>query len=65
MLNQGSVLALAGKASDATETLISGITAWRTTGATVWLPLFLPHLARARAEFEQFEEGLGVASAKR
>jgi predicted ATPase len=56
MMNHGSVLALAGKASDATEMLISGIAAWRTTGATVWLPLFLPHLARAHAELGQFEE---------
>jgi predicted ATPase len=56
MMNQGSVLALAGKASDATEMLISGIAAWRATGATVWLPLFLPHFARAHAELGQFEE---------
>jgi predicted ATPase len=56
MMNQGSVLALAGKASDATEMLISGIAAWRTTGATIWLPLYLPHLARAHAELGQFEE---------
>jgi predicted ATPase len=55
MMNQGSVLALASKASDATEMLISGIAAWRTTGATIWLPLFLPHLARAHAELGQFE----------
>jgi hypothetical protein len=33
MMNQGGVLALAGKASDAIEMLISGITAWRTTGS--------------------------------
>jgi predicted ATPase len=56
VLNQGSVLALAGEASDATKILISGIAAWRTTGATVWLPLFLPRLARAHAELGQFEE---------
>jgi len=56
MLNQGSVLALTGRASDATEMLISGIAAWRTTGATIWLPLFLPHLARAHVELGQFEE---------
>ena len=30
--------------------------AYRTTGATVWLPLYLPHLARAHAELGQFEE---------
>ena len=56
MMNQGSVLALTGRASGATEMLISGIAAWQTTGATVWLPLFLPHLARAHAELGQFEE---------
>ena len=56
MMNQGSVLALTGRASDAIEMLISGIAACRTTGATVWLPLYLPHLARAHAELGQFEE---------
>ena len=56
MMKQGSVLALTGRASGATEMLIAGIAAWRTTGATVWLPLFLPHLARANAELGQFEE---------
>jgi predicted ATPase len=56
VMNQGSVLALAGRASDATEMLISGITAYRTTGATLHTPLFLPHLARAHAELGQFEE---------
>ena len=56
MMNQGSLLALAGKASGATEMLISGIAAWRTTVATVWLPLFLPHLARTHAGHGQFEE---------
>ena len=36
--------------------LISGIAAYRTTGATVFVPLHLPHLARAHAELGQFEE---------
>ena len=35
MVNQGCVLALTGRASDATEMLISGIAAMRTTGATL------------------------------
>src|ERR1700730_14981826 len=56
MANQGSLLALTGRASDATEMLNSAITAWRTTGATIWMPLYLPHLARAHAELGQFEE---------
>jgi hypothetical protein len=36
--------------------LTSGITAYRTTGATNLVPLFLPNLARAHAELGQFEE---------
>src|SRR4029077_1738890 len=56
MMNQGRVLALTGRASDATEMLVSGITAYRTTGATLWIPCYLPHLARALAELGRFEE---------
>ena len=56
MVRQGCVLALTGRASDAIEMLISGIAAYRTTGGTVNLPLYLPHLARAHAELGQFEE---------
>jgi predicted ATPase len=55
MTNQGWVLALTGRASDATEMLISGMAAMRTTGATLWMPFLLPHLARAHAELGQFE----------
>jgi predicted ATPase len=56
MMNQGSVLALAGRASDAIEMLTSGMTAFRTTGATLWRPFFLPRLARAHAELGQHDE---------
>ena len=35
MMNQGRVLALTGKAPDAVHIITSGITAWRSTGATV------------------------------
>jgi tetratricopeptide (TPR) repeat protein len=56
MMNQGGVFALTGRAADAIEILISGIAAWRMTGATVWMPYYLPHLARAHAEVGQFEE---------
>ena len=55
MMNQGCVLALTGRASDAIETLISGIAAHRTTGATIFTPFYLMHLARADAELGQFE----------
>jgi predicted ATPase len=56
MVNQGSILALTGRASDAIELLISAITAWQTTGSTHWMPLYLPHLARAHGELGKFEE---------
>jgi predicted ATPase len=54
-VSQGCVVALTGRASDAAEMLISGMTAIGTTGATICLPLTLPHLARAHAELGQFE----------
>ena len=53
---QGCVLALTGKASDAVQMITSGITAWRSTGATVLMPWFLSHLARAYAELGQFDD---------
>jgi class 3 adenylate cyclase/predicted ATPase len=56
MMNQGSVVAQTGRASEAAEMLISGIAAVRTTGAILYLPLHWSHLARARAELGQFEE---------
>ena len=56
VMNQGSVLALVSRAPDAIKMLISGISAYRTTGATCWLPLFLPRLACAHTELGQFEE---------
>jgi predicted ATPase len=52
MASQVSVLALTGRASEAIEK----ITAWRTTGSTFWMPLYMPHLARAHGELGQFEE---------
>jgi predicted ATPase len=55
MMNQGWVLALSRRASDAIEMLISGIATDRTTGATLFIPFYLPHLARAHAELGQFE----------
>ena len=34
----------------------SGIAALRSTGATLWLPLYLSFLARAHAELDQFDD---------
>jgi predicted ATPase len=56
MKNQGCVLALTGKASDAVHKITSGITAVRSTGGTLWIPLGLSHLTRAYAELGQFDD---------
>ena len=55
MLNQGWISALTDNASNAVEMLTSGVAAWRTTGATLWVPSYLPFLARANAELGQFD----------
>ena len=54
--DRGCVFALTGKASDAIQMITSGITAWRATGATLWLPRYLSYLARAYAELGQFDD---------
>ena len=53
---QGCVLALNGKASDAVHVIESGVTALRSTGATIFVPLYLSHLARAYAELGQVDD---------
>jgi class 3 adenylate cyclase/predicted ATPase len=50
MVVEGCALALTGKASDAIPIITSGITAWRSTGATLYVPLYLAHLGRTHAE---------------
>ena len=56
LMNRGCILAQTGSASDAVQTITSGITGWRSTGATVWMPLFLSYLARAYAALDQFDD---------
>ena len=54
-VDQGCVLAASGKASDAVRMITSGITAWRSTGTTVWQPVYLLYLARSYGELGQFD----------
>ncbi len=56
MMNQGWLAAVAGKPSDAVRMLTSGIAAYRSRGAAVWMPLYLSQLARAHAELDQFDD---------
>jgi class 3 adenylate cyclase/predicted ATPase len=64
LMNQGCLFTLAGQASDAVAKMTSGITAFRATGAKVWLPWNLAFLARAYADAGQFDDASrGIAEA--
>jgi predicted ATPase len=56
MMNQGCVPVLTGKASDAVARLTSGITAFRATGGTIFVPWYQSYLARACVELGQFDD---------
>jgi predicted ATPase len=56
MVLQGCMLALTGKASEAVHIITSGITAWRSTGATEFVPWYLSCLAKAYANLGQFDD---------
>ena len=56
MVYQGCVSVLTGKASDAVQTINAGITALRSTGASLYAPLWLSYLAKAYAELGQFDD---------
>jgi predicted ATPase len=53
---QGFVSVLTGKASDAIQTINAGIIAWRSTGASLYAPLWLSYLAKGYAELGQFDD---------
>jgi predicted ATPase len=53
---QGWLLALTGKASDAIQAINTGLTALRSTEATIWMPLSLTYLTRAYAGLGQFDD---------
>ena len=62
LMHKGSLFALTGKAVNATQTITSGMTAFGYTGATNWIPLTLPYLARAYAEIGQFADARSCIS---
>jgi class 3 adenylate cyclase/predicted ATPase len=55
MSMQGCILAVTSKAAEAVQMITSGIAAWRSTGSTAWMPLYLSYMARAYAELGQFD----------
>jgi len=56
VLLKGTVLALTGRSSEAGETLISGISALRSAGSTLWMPFWSSHLAKSCADLGQFAD---------
>jgi class 3 adenylate cyclase/predicted ATPase len=56
MLGRGWLLSQTGRASDAVQMIVSGINAWRSTGATYLLPSWLSYLAGAHAELGQLDD---------
>jgi class 3 adenylate cyclase/predicted ATPase len=55
-VQRGCVLALTGKVTEAVQNIASGIAEMRSTGTTLWMPLFLSHLALANAEAGQLDQ---------
>jgi hypothetical protein len=55
MLLQGCLFALTGKVADGVQIINSGVAAMQSTGMTLWLPLGLSYLAKARAGLGQFD----------
>jgi predicted ATPase len=56
MVQQGGLLTLTGKASDAIRMITSGIAALRSTGSTIFMPRSLSYLARAHAGLGHSED---------
>src|SRR6516162_3659869 len=53
---QGSLLALTGKPSDAVPLITTALAAWRSTGATLFVPVHLSCWARAYSELGKFDD---------
>src|SRR5262249_42355728 len=56
MMEQGWLLALTGKASDAALLMASGNTLFRSIGTTYWLPTSLSYLTMAYAEVSRLDD---------
>ena len=56
MVLQGNLFAVTDKASDAIQKITSGLTAFRSTGATLYVPSWLSSLARACADVGKLDD---------
>jgi class 3 adenylate cyclase/predicted ATPase len=62
MLNQGYLYTSTGNAAEAVRMTTSGLKAWRSTGATLWVPFFLSSLACAHADLQNFDDAWQCSS---
>jgi class 3 adenylate cyclase/predicted ATPase len=63
---KGNLLAATGRTLDAVQEITSGLTAFRSTGATLYVPSWLSYLARAYADLGKIEDAwrcIGEATA--
>jgi class 3 adenylate cyclase/predicted ATPase len=58
MMNKGCALASMAEAVTAVGTITTGIALWRSTGGTLWMPLFQSNLAKAFADVGNFDDAL-------
>jgi class 3 adenylate cyclase/predicted ATPase len=56
LMHQGCICSLKAQPSDAVRMLTDGFAAQQLTGATLWVPFALSHLARAYTELGKFED---------
>jgi class 3 adenylate cyclase/tetratricopeptide (TPR) repeat protein len=56
MMQRGCLMTLTGKAPEAAQTISAGVELMRSTQTTMWMPLFLSHLALAQAELGQLDD---------
>jgi class 3 adenylate cyclase/predicted ATPase len=56
MVLQGNLFAMTDKASDAIQKITTGLTAFRSTGATLYVPSWLSSLARAFADVGRLDD---------
>jgi class 3 adenylate cyclase/predicted ATPase len=56
MIERGCLLAFSGKTADAAQVIASGLGAYRSTGATLYVPWHLSSLASAHVDLGQFDE---------
>jgi predicted ATPase len=56
LAGKGCLFLVTGRASDAVQTITSGIAACRQIGTSVWMPFFLLNLAEAQAKTKEIED---------